>query len=38
VRSAVTKGLECLTLTPEKIKIIPAQEEQQIARICRSLL
>src|SRR5277367_2951805 len=37
VRSAVTKDLECLTLTPEKIKIIPAQEEQQIARICRSL-
>lgn len=38
VRTAVTKNLECLGLTPEKIKIIPAREEQQIARICRSLL
>ena len=38
VRSAATSGLEFLGLTPDKIKIVPAQEEQQIARHCRRLL
>src|SRR5580692_5654113 len=38
VRTAITQGLEFLTLTPNKIQIVPAQEEQQIARHCRSLL
>jgi acetate kinase len=38
VRKAVTQGLEFLGLTPDKIQIVPAQEEQQIARHCRRLL
>jgi acetate kinase len=38
VRSGVTDGLEFLGLTADKIKIIPAQEEQQIARHCRSMM
>ncbi len=35
IRSAATDGLESLGLPAVKIKIIPAQEEQQIARHCR---
>jgi acetate kinase len=38
IRSAATRGLEFLGLTPDKIKIVPAQEEQQIARHCRRLM
>jgi acetate kinase len=38
IRSAATHGLESLGLTPEKIQIVPAQEEQQIARHCRTLM
>jgi acetate kinase len=38
VRSAVTHGLEFLGLTAEKIKIVPAEEEQQIARHCRRMM
>lgn len=38
IRSAATAGLESLGLTPEKIQIVPAQEEQQIARHCRTLM
>jgi|ERR1700722_124238 len=38
VRSAATKGLEVFGLTPEKIQIVPAEEEQQIARHCRRLI
>ena len=38
VRSAVTNGLEFLGLTADKIKIVPAEEEQQIARHCRRML
>jgi acetate kinase len=38
VRSAATNGLEFLGLTTDKIKIVPAQEEQQIARHCRRML
>ena len=38
IRSAATDGLESLGLPAVKIKIIPAQEEQQIARHCRRVL
>jgi acetate kinase len=38
VRSAVTTGLEFLGLSADKIKIVPAEEEQQIARHCRRMM
>ena len=38
IRSAATKGLENLGLTSDKVKIVPAQEEQQIARQCRAIM
>ncbi len=38
IRTAATAGLEHLGLTADKIKIVPAQEEQQIARHCRELM
>jgi acetate kinase len=38
IRSAVTNGLAFLGLTPDKIQIVPAQEELQIARHCRHLM
>jgi acetate kinase len=38
IRSAVTSGLEFLGLTPDKIKIVPAEEERQIARHCREMI
>jgi acetate kinase len=38
IRSAATQGLESLGLTADKIRIIPAQEEQQIARHCRRMM
>jgi acetate kinase len=38
VRSAVTNGLEFLGLNADKIKIVPAEEEQQIARHCRRMI
>jgi acetate kinase len=38
IRSAATDGLESLGLSPDKIKIVPAQEEQQIARHCRRMI
>ncbi len=38
IRSAATRGLESLGLTADKIKVVAAQEEQQIARHCRRLL
>jgi acetate kinase len=38
IRSAAAYGLESLGLTAEKIKIVPAQEEKQIARHCRELM
>jgi acetate kinase len=38
IRSAATDGLESIGLSPDKIKIIPAQEEQQIARHCRRMI
>jgi acetate kinase len=38
IRSAATNGLESLGLTAEKIQVVPAQEELQIARLCRALM
>ena len=38
IRSAATNGLEFLGLTAEKIQVVPAQEEQQIARRCRMMI
>jgi len=38
IRTAATKGLESLGLTTDKIQIVPAQEELQIARHCRTML
>jgi acetate kinase len=38
VRSAATKGLEVIGVTPDKIQIVSPQEELQIARHCRRLL
>jgi acetate kinase len=38
VRSAATAGLELLGLPADKIRIVPTQEEQQIARHCRTMM
>jgi acetate kinase len=38
VRSAATQGLAALGLTPDKIRIVPAREELQIARHCRRMM
>jgi acetate kinase len=38
VRSAITSGLEFLGLTANKIQVVPAEEEKQIARHCRALM
>jgi acetate kinase len=38
VRSSATRGLEVLGVTADKIQIIPAQEEKQIARHCRRMM
>lgn len=38
VRTAAAKGLESLGLTANKIQIVPAREELQIARHCRVML
>lgn len=38
IRSAAASGLESLGLTPDKVQIVQAQEEQQIARHCRALM
>jgi len=38
IRSAATHGLEALGLTGEKIQIVAAEEEPQIARHCRRLM
>ena len=38
IRSAASDGLEFVGLTRDKIQIVPAQEEQQIARHCRAML
>jgi acetate kinase len=36
--SAATDGLELLGLTADKIQIVPTQEEQQMARLCREIM
>jgi acetate kinase len=38
IRATATNGLESLGLTPDKIQVVPAQEERQIARHCRAML
>jgi acetate kinase len=38
IRSAATDGLELLGLTADKIQIVPTQEEQQMARLCREIM
>jgi acetate kinase len=38
IRSAATEGLESLDLTPDKIQVVSAREEQQIARHCRAMM
>ncbi len=38
IRSAATDGLDSLGLTPDKIQIVPTQEELQIARHCRAMM
>jgi acetate kinase len=38
IRAAATHGLDSLGLTPDKIQIVPTQEEQQIARRCREIM
>jgi acetate kinase len=38
VRAAATQGLEHIGLTADKIQIVPAQEERQIARHCREMM
>jgi acetate kinase len=38
IRSAATAGLESLGLTADKIHVVPAEEEQQMARHCRRMM
>jgi acetate kinase len=38
IRHAATSGLEVLSLTPDRIRVVPTQEERQIARHCRTML
>ncbi|WP_047487398.1 acetate/propionate family kinase [Terriglobus sp. TAA 43] len=38
VRTRICDGLEFLGLTPDRITVVPAQEELQIARHCRTIL
>jgi acetate kinase len=38
IRAAVTAGLESLGLTAEKIQVVVAEEEVQMARLCRAML
>jgi len=38
IRSGATDDLELLGLTSDKIQVVPAQEEQQIARHCRAMM
>lgn len=38
IRSRATRALESLGLPSDKIKIVPADEERQIARHCRTLM
>jgi acetate kinase len=38
IRHAATHGLEGLSLTPDKVQVVPTQEERQIARHCRTMM
>jgi acetate kinase len=38
IRSLVTAGLECVGLTADKIRVVPTEEDVQIARHCRRML
>jgi len=38
MRSAATHGLDSIGLTPDKIQVVFAREEQQIARLCRKMM
>jgi len=38
IRSAASRGLEFLGITADKIQIVPAREETQIARHCRRMM
>jgi acetate kinase len=38
IRSLASDDLEFLDLTADKIQIVPTQEEQQIARHCRTMM
>jgi acetate kinase len=38
LRSAITQELGCIGVTPDKIKVLPADEERQIARECRAMM
>ncbi|HXA78632.1 MAG TPA: acetate/propionate family kinase [Candidatus Acidoferrales bacterium] len=38
IRSAITNGLEFLGLTANKIQVVSAEEEKQIARHCRAMM
>ncbi len=38
IRSASTDGLDLISLTSEKIQVIPTQEEKQISRHCRQMM
>ena len=38
IRTAAIQGLEAMGVNPDKIQIVPTQEEQQIARHCRRML
>ena len=38
IRRSTTQGLECLGLTPDKIKVVPTEEELQIARHVRTMM
>jgi acetate kinase len=38
IRSAATHGLEGLSLTPDRIQVVPTQEERQISRHCRTMM
>jgi acetate kinase len=38
IRTAAISGLEVMGVTPNKVQIVPAQEEQQIARHCRRMM
>jgi acetate kinase len=38
IRSVSTRGLDALGLSSDKIQIVPAQEEAQMARHCRRMM